>query len=390
MLLTESTFLFIFLPALIVLHVAVAGATTRDWLRDVVPLKALNALLLAGSVVYFVLLDPVLAVILVAATLFTYGVGVAIDRASRRRALLAFGLAGVALLMLGARYANALAENVGVFVVAAQRPAVTVSGPGGGGVVVLRPAGSGLSRRGVPAPRPARPESDPRRAVTPVLSVPAGRPDREAERDAGAVDPSNGDGRQFRLRHEAVLDRLVQEDRDRRYRGTDGRHHLRPACRLRSAPARAWLGLLCFALQIYFAVSAYSDMALGLGRMFGFRLSENFKWPYVARSVHEFWEKWFISLGQWLRDYLRLPLGSRSRWRDAARLCGDRRLAWQPLDVRRLGGVSRRLHGDRTVRAGESTSLGADARPSRLRSARCDDRLGILQSRQPDGGAALT
>ena len=77
MLLTESTFLFIFLPALIVLHVAVAGATTRDWLRDVVPLKALNALLLAGSVVYFVLLSPVLAVILVAGTLFTYGVGVA-------------------------------------------------------------------------------------------------------------------------------------------------------------------------------------------------------------------------------------------------------------------------------------------------------------------------
>ena len=97
----------------------------------------------------------------------------------------------------------------------------------------------GLSRRGLPAPRPARPESDPRRAVAPVLSVPAGRADREAQRDAGAVDPSNGDGRQFRLRHEAVLDRVVQEDRGRRYRGTDGRRHLRPSAdpgRRRHAP----------------------------------------------------------------------------------------------------------------------------------------------------------
>ena len=51
-------------------------------------------------------------------------------------------------------------------------------------------------------------------------------------------------------------------------------------------------------------------MALGLGHMFGFRLSENFKWPYVSRSVHEFWEKWFSSLGDWMREYLRLPLGS--------------------------------------------------------------------------------
>jgi alginate O-acetyltransferase complex protein AlgI len=75
------------------------------------------------------------------------------------------------------------------------------------------------------------------------------------------------------------------------------------------AAARAWLGVVCFGLQIYFAVSAYSDMALGLGRMFGFRLSENFKWPYVTRSLHEFWDSWFMTLGQWLRDYARLPLG---------------------------------------------------------------------------------
>jgi alginate O-acetyltransferase complex protein AlgI len=72
----------------------------------------------------------------------------------------------------------------------------------------------------------------------------------------------------------------------------------------------AWFGLLCFTLQIYFALSGYSDMAIGLGRMFGFRLPENFRWPYVAETVQEFWRRWMISLSAWSRDYLYLPIGS--------------------------------------------------------------------------------
>ena len=71
----------------------------------------------------------------------------------------------------------------------------------------------------------------------------------------------------------------------------------------------AWLGILCYTLQIYFDFSGYSDMALGLGRMFGFRFPENFRWPYVADSVQEFWRRWHISLSSWFRDYLYVPLG---------------------------------------------------------------------------------
>jgi alginate O-acetyltransferase complex protein AlgI len=73
--------------------------------------------------------------------------------------------------------------------------------------------------------------------------------------------------------------------------------------------ARAWLGAACFTGQIYFALAGYADMAVGLGRMFGFRLPENFRWPYLAQNLHEFWRGWFMSLVAWVRDYL--PLGRR-------------------------------------------------------------------------------
>lgn len=74
-------------------------------------------------------------------------------------------------------------------------------------------------------------------------------------------------------------------------------------------PVLAWLGVLCYGLQIYFDFSGYSDMAIGLGRMFGFHFPENFRTPYAARSLREFWRRWHITLSTWFRDYLYIPLG---------------------------------------------------------------------------------
>ncbi len=71
----------------------------------------------------------------------------------------------------------------------------------------------------------------------------------------------------------------------------------------------AWIGIIAFALQVYFDFSAYSDMAIGIGLMFGFHYVENFRHPYGARSMTEFWSRWHISLTSWLRDYLYFPLG---------------------------------------------------------------------------------
>ena len=76
-----------------------------------------------------------------------------------------------------------------------------------------------------------------------------------------------------------------------------------------------WLGAIAFTLQIYYDFSGYSDMAIGLGRIFGFRFPENFQYPYLSGSITEFWRRWHISLGSWFRDYLYIPLGGKKKHR---------------------------------------------------------------------------
>lgn len=79
-----------------------------------------------------------------------------------------------------------------------------------------------------------------------------------------------------------------------------------------------WMYVLAFSLQIYFDFSGYSDMAIGLGRIFGFRFCENFNYPFISKSITEFWRRWHMSLSTWFRDYVYIPLGgnrvSRTRW----------------------------------------------------------------------------
>ena len=88
-----------------------------------------------------------------------------------------------------------------------------------------------------------------------------------------------------------------------------------PADRIFAMPAdqltagHAWLAMVCYTVQIYFDFSGYSDMAIGLARMFGFRFPENFRYPYSARSIQDFWRRWHISLSAWFRDYVYVPLG---------------------------------------------------------------------------------
>jgi alginate O-acetyltransferase complex protein AlgI len=89
----------------------------------------------------------------------------------------------------------------------------------------------------------------------------------------------------------------------------------------------AWLGAISYAIQIYFDFSGYSDMAIGLGLMFGFHFDENFNYPYIAKSITEFWRRWHISLGSWFRDYVYFPLGG-SRVEKKSRLVFNLFVVW--------------------------------------------------------------
>jgi len=91
--------------------------------------------------------------------------------------------------------------------------------------------------------------------------------------------------------------------------------------------AMAWLGAISYTFQIYYDFSGYSDMAIGLGRMFGFHFNENFNYPYISKSVSEFWRRWHISLGTWFRDYVYIPLGG-SRVKTKSRLILNLFVVW--------------------------------------------------------------
>src|SRR5262249_30575694 len=95
----------------------------------------------------------------------------------------------------------------------------------------------------------------------------------------------------------------------------------------------AWLALLCYSLYVYLDFSAYCDLALGVARLFGYRLSENFRWPYLSADIGEFWRRWHITLSLWLRDYVYLPL--------SVTLAVSQRLRRRPLLIGSASAVAR-------------------------------------------------
>lgn len=93
----------------------------------------------------------------------------------------------------------------------------------------------------------------------------------------------------------------------------------------------AWLGIIAYTLQIFFDFSGYSDMAIGLGRIFGFRFLENFNYPYISKSITEFWRRWHMSLGRWFKEYVYIPLGGNK--------CSETRHYWNLLAVFMVTGM---------------------------------------------------
>lgn len=154
-------------------------------------------------------------------------------------------------------------------------------------------------------------------------------------------------------------------------------------------PGLAWVGALAYTFQIYFDFSAYSDMAIGLGHTFGFHFLENFNYPYISRSVTEFWRRWHISLSSWFRDYVYIPLGGQPLLQGQADpqhsdgMAAHRPVARGRLDLHPVGAVVLPPAAGGKIPVGAFPGAAAQPDPLGLYHAGCHPQLGAV----PGGGS---
>ncbi len=313
MLFTEPTFLFLFLPLLLALYFVPA---VRTALRTGAARHAAygNGLLLVASVIFYAKGGGSFTWLMAGSIAFNYWMAVAVDRAQRSSEARARTLVGTAvavnLLVLGVfKYANFAADNVNAALAALGAAPVTLPR-------VVLPIGisfftfHAISYVVDVYRRDASAQKSPTHAALYLLLFP--------QLIAGPIIRYRDMAGQLARRLVTLEDFAAGVRRfvmglgkkvlvaDVVARAADG---IFDTPRAELDAAHAWLGILCYTLQIYFDFSGYSDMAIGLGRMFGFRFPENFRWPYVADSVQEFWRRWHLSLSSWFRDYVYIPLG---------------------------------------------------------------------------------
>ena len=300
MVFSSPLFLFLFLPIVLAMSVLLPG------------LKARNAWLLVVSLVFYAWGEVVFVALLLASTLVNWALGLWVDREDEpRRRRIAVTLA--ILLNIGLlaffKYANFLVGNLNGVLGLFHLPLIHLD-------EIRLPIGISfftfhalsyvmdIHRRKAPA---ARNPADtalyifffPQLVAGPILRWSAIAP-QLVQRVLSREDFAEGI-RRFTggLAKKIIIANAAALPADEIFK--------LPVSDL--SPALAWFGTLCYTVQIYFDFSGYSDMAVGLGKMCGFRFIENFEHPYVSQSVKEFWRRWHISLSSWFRDYLYIPLG---------------------------------------------------------------------------------
>ena len=308
MLFSSPVFLVYFLPVVLVLAL-LFGLKLRK-----TPWQ--NALLLAASLFFYAWGEVGYTLILIGSIVLNYGFGAWVDRTrggAGANWVLATAVTANLLILASFKYANFVVDNLNL-----------VLGPLGFSLLELDPVHLPIGISFFTF-----------QAMTYVVDVYRG--DAESQRNpfrvalyialfpqlvAGPIVRYRGVARQLIERHTTVEDIAVGVRRFITGLGkkvliadqlavTADRIFALPGSAL--DPAVAWLGVTCFGLQVYFDFSGYSDMAIGLGRMFGFHFPENFNAPYTSRSLQEFWRRWHISLSGWFRDYLYIPLAAQRR-----------------------------------------------------------------------------
>jgi alginate O-acetyltransferase complex protein AlgI len=303
---TEPSFLFLFLPVLLALYFLPTLKGSAYGKRPHAGYA--NVLLLAASVLFYARGGGAFTWLMLGSIAFNYVMAIAVAR-DRSRAWLAAAIAVNLGVLAVFKYANFFAENVNALLTAFHVGSFAVPH-------VLLPIGISFYTfhaisyvvdvyRG-----DATAQKSPVHAALYLLLFPqliAGPIIRYREiadqlaRRVVRIDDFAEGARRFivGLGKKVLIANNVAT-------AADGIFALAPS---ELTAAHAWLGIVCYTLQIYFDFSGYSDMAIGLGRMFGFRFPENFRWPYIADTVQDFWRRWHMSLSSWFRDYLYVPLG---------------------------------------------------------------------------------
>ena len=313
MLFTEPQFLFLFLPLLLALYfLPPLWRTIRDG-RSTHAGYA-NWLLLIASIVFYAKGGGPFTWLMVASIAFNYWMAIAVDRALAVSAARARRIVGVAvainlIVLAWFKYANFLADNVNAIAGVVGAPTLNL------GTVALPIGISFFTFHAISYVvdvyrRAASAQKSPVHAALYMLLFPqliAGPiiryreiADQLARRTVGLEDVAEGIRRfVIGFGKKMLIANVVAVPADAIFNMPTGQITF----------AHAWLGIICYTLQIYFDFSGYSDMAIGLGRVFGFRFPENFRWPYTAETIQDFWRRWHISLSSWFRDYLYVPLG---------------------------------------------------------------------------------
>jgi alginate O-acetyltransferase complex protein AlgI len=303
MVFSSPIFLFLFLPAVLAIHFALPRGARNSWL-------------LLASLAFYAWGEPTFIPALLASILANFALGLLIDRWRGRRAgswILAIAVTSNVGLLAVYKYANFLADTVS-----------SVSRYLGAGAFALHPIALPIGISFVSF-----------HALSYVIDIYRGK--SPAQRNpltvalyivlfpqlvAGPIVRYAHLAPQIAARKITVGDFAIGV---RRFIIGLGKKVLIanrlavPADAIFGLPAHqltlglSWLGVISYSLQIYFDFSGYSDMAIGLGRMFGFHFLENFDYPYISRSIREFWQRWHISLSTWFRDYLYIPMGGGRR-----------------------------------------------------------------------------
>lgn len=304
MLFSEPVFVFLFLPLLLLGYA-------------LTPRAARNTLLLLASLLFYAWGEGFFVLVMLGSIAFNYLVGLLLEAGRGRRRLrplaLLLGVAGNLALLIVFKYAGFLVTNLNLLLAGLKLPALPVPAlhlPIGISFFTFQAMSYVIDvyRNRIPV------QKHPLRIALYIALFP--------QLIAGPIVRYQHIARQLTRR---VVTRPGLAEGIRRFILGLGKKMLLanvlavPVDKIFAIPAHqlttsvAWLGVVCYALQIYFDFSGYSDMAIGLGRMFGFRFLENFRYPYLARTITDFWRRWHISLSSWFRDYVYIPLGGNRR-----------------------------------------------------------------------------